>query len=234
MQDQERIQVFLDNEFVAFKQSIEYEIRQLKFTESEKINALFVFINEYKKPVLNPELFIPIKKTKKEKIAKTDKTNQTAKTDKKEKTNQKTTIQNNSAVIIEDAIDDVNVIDVIEDMVNVDVVDDCFCTAKLPNGIKCQRKKTKTSNQYCGTHEKHFNKKNNEDVATTTIQKEQNNSAVIEVKIKEILGIPYYLDKDNNVYKHETIYSNNPEIIGLYEPSTNTILFHSSKIKIMN
>lgn len=46
-----------------------------------------------------------------------------------------------------------------------------------------------------------------------------NNNKKKEVEIMEIQGIPYYVDAQQNVYRHETIHLPNPEIIGCYKGS---------------
>lgn len=109
------------------------------------------------------------------------------------------------------------------------------CVAIIMNGKQCQRKKTKNS-CYCGTHGKQL--------STTTASSSQVISVEggggattdetipqtvcmekVEVEIREIRGIPYYVDKRNNVYKHEEIHQPNPTIIGKLQVETGEIVF---------
>jgi len=85
------------------------------------------------------------------------------------------------------------------------------CNAKRANGEQCTRRK-KDDNEYCGTHSKGtphgcFSLDNNEN---DKIEKN------IEVIAEEIMGIVYYIDNNNNVYKTEDILEGktNPIVIG--------------------
>ena len=89
------------------------------------------------------------------------------------------------------------------------------CSAKRANGEQCTRRRKDNCN-FCGTHEKgrphgliNQDSKPNDEIRN------------IEVRAQENMGIVYYIDNYNNVYKTEDILSEkkNPEIIGRYEES---------------
>lgn len=89
------------------------------------------------------------------------------------------------------------------------------CSAKRANGEQCTRRRKDNCN-FCGTHEKgrphgliNQDSKPNDEIRN------------IEVRAQEIMGIVYYIDNYNNVYKTEDILSEkkNPEVIGRYEES---------------
>ena len=86
------------------------------------------------------------------------------------------------------------------------------CWAKRANGEQCTRRK-KESDIYCGTHLKGIphGKVENDNLPVQMNKK-------MEVFAKDIKGIIYYLDNDNNVYQAEDIVSNkeNPLIIAKY------------------
>lgn len=86
------------------------------------------------------------------------------------------------------------------------------CLAKRANNEQCTRRK-KNNCDYCGTHEKarphgliEPNNNNNNNVAQYK---------KVEVIAREIMGIVYYIDENNNVYDTEDIMNNieNPRII---------------------
>jgi hypothetical protein len=91
-----------------------------------------------------------------------------------------------------------------------------LCVAKRANGEQCTRRK-KTDGKYkneptnlCGTHVKgtpHGTVSNDE-----TIQKP---NTKVEVWVKDIKGINYYIDSQHNVYNPEDILANkvNPSVI---------------------
>jgi len=86
------------------------------------------------------------------------------------------------------------------------------CCAKRATNEQCTRRK-KEGSEYCGTHMKgtpHGIVDNQNDNKPTT-QK-------IEVFAKDIQGIIYYIDNNNNVYQAEDIIINkmNPKIIAKY------------------
>jgi hypothetical protein len=86
------------------------------------------------------------------------------------------------------------------------------CCAKRATNEQCTRRK-KEGSEYCGTHMKgtpHGVVDNQNDSKPTT-QK-------IEVFAKDIQGIIYYIDNNNNVYQAEDIIINkvNPKIIAKY------------------
>ena len=89
------------------------------------------------------------------------------------------------------------------------------CGAKRANGEQCTRRK-KDDSCFCGTHVKgipHGIVSAAADGAKPITK--------IEVWVQEIMGIHYYIDADNNVYKQEDIVSNrpNPQIIAKCEVS---------------
>ena len=87
------------------------------------------------------------------------------------------------------------------------------CLAKRANGEQCTRKK-KDDSCYCGTHDKNrphgvVDKDNENDVKLKKM----------EVRLQDINGILYYLDKFNNIYKTDDIIENkvNPSNIAKYK-----------------
>jgi len=87
------------------------------------------------------------------------------------------------------------------------------CHAKRANGEQCTRKK-KIGCDYCGTHTKGapnsiMDDGVNENSAVKTSQQSVN------VWVQNIKGIEYFIDANNNVYKHEDVIENtaNPQII---------------------
>jgi hypothetical protein len=88
------------------------------------------------------------------------------------------------------------------------------CSAKRASGEQCTRRR-KNDNEYCGTHLKgtpHGICEND------PINQENEENKKIEVWVQDIKGICYYIDKNNNVYQTEDIFSNkiNPRIIAKY------------------
>ena len=87
------------------------------------------------------------------------------------------------------------------------------CSANRADGQQCTRRKRNDS-CFCGTHSKGTPHGVNEDtnVDTTSIKN-------VEVWIQEIMGINYYIDADNNVYKHEDVVTNktSPDVIAKWE-----------------
>jgi hypothetical protein len=85
------------------------------------------------------------------------------------------------------------------------------CTAKRANGEQCTRK-CKDNSEFCGTHFKGtphgLMQRENGSEAPGTFQK-------LDVFAEEIMGIVYYIDKMNNVYKTEDILEGkqNPDIV---------------------
>lgn len=105
------------------------------------------------------------------------------------------------------------------------------CVAVIMNGKQCQRKKTKNS-CYCGTHGKQLStttaSSSGVSCAGATTDETMPQTVCmdkVEVEIREIRGIPYYVDKKNNVYKHEEIHQPNPVIIGKLQVETGEIVF---------
>jgi hypothetical protein len=86
------------------------------------------------------------------------------------------------------------------------------CSAKRANGEQCTRR-CKDASEFCGTHFKgtpHGTVQRDDSLETNTaiIQK-------VDVFAEEIMGIVYYVDKMNNVYKTEDIIEGkqNPRIV---------------------
>ena len=87
------------------------------------------------------------------------------------------------------------------------------CLAKRANGEQCTRKK-KAGCDYCGTHTKG---------APSNIMEDELNGGMankvsqqnVNVWVQNIKGIEYFIDSNNNVYKHEDVIENlpNPNII---------------------
>lgn len=84
------------------------------------------------------------------------------------------------------------------------------CLAKIANTEQCTRRR-KENSEYCGTHTKGIPHGVFDKNVVNKIEK-------IEVFVKEIKGINYYLDENNNVYKTEDILNNikNPRVIAKY------------------
>jgi len=90
------------------------------------------------------------------------------------------------------------------------------CCAKRANGEQCTRRKkndnkNKETSQYCGTHIKGTP----HGIINIDLNKEQKIISKVEVWVKDIKGINYYIDNNHNVYSHEDVISNktNPAII---------------------
>ena len=89
------------------------------------------------------------------------------------------------------------------------------CNARRANNEQCTRRR-KNGSEYCGTHFKgtpHGTiQRDDSDLASSgVIQK-------VDVFAEEIMGIVYYVDKSNNVYKTEDIIEGkqNPRIVAKY------------------
>lgn len=96
------------------------------------------------------------------------------------------------------------------------------CCACRANGEQCTRRKQDSLN-FCGTHFKgtpHGTIDSFELCQQVTTKK-------LEVTIKEIKGINYYIDNDYNIYKTEDVLSGkvNPDIIGKYNVDENGIFY---------
>ena len=90
------------------------------------------------------------------------------------------------------------------------------CIAKKSSGDQCTRRR-KDGIEYCGTHEKgqpHGVISNVSEIISQEIE----HGRKVEVHTEEIIGIVYYLDKDNNVYNTDDIIRNHdkPRVIGKY------------------
>jgi hypothetical protein len=86
------------------------------------------------------------------------------------------------------------------------------CAAKRANGEQCTRR-CKDDGEFCGTHCKGtphgLVERGGVDVESNVIQ-------TVDVFAEDIMGIMYYIDKLNNVYKTEDILEGvqNPRIVG--------------------
>jgi len=85
------------------------------------------------------------------------------------------------------------------------------CLGKKSNGTQCTRRR-KDENELCGTHIKGTPHGKINDKKVENIKK-------VTVYAKEINGIVYYIDNDENVYDTEDVYQNkqNPKIIAKYK-----------------
>jgi len=86
------------------------------------------------------------------------------------------------------------------------------CCAKRANGEQCTRRR-KDDCEYCGTHQK-----GTPHGICESGDAEKPSGQKIEVWVQDIQGIVYYIDKNNNAYQTEDIYTNkvNPKIIAKY------------------
>ena len=86
------------------------------------------------------------------------------------------------------------------------------CCAKRANCQQCTRRK-KNGSEYCGTHVK-----GTPHGIVQSQEESKNTTQKIEVYAKDIQGIVYYIDSNNNVYQTEDIIKNkiNPKIIAKY------------------
>lgn len=87
------------------------------------------------------------------------------------------------------------------------------CHAKRANGEQCTRKK-KVGCDYCGTHTKGAPNSIMEDESNGSVANKVSQQSV-NVWVQNIKGIEYFIDSNNNVYKHEDVIENstNPQII---------------------
>ena len=107
------------------------------------------------------------------------------------------------------------------------IVPQCdLCVAKRANGEQCTRRK-KTDGKYkneptnlCGTHVKGTPHGS----ITNEVQVKKSNTKV-EVWVKDIKGINYYIDAEHNVYNHEDILANkvNPAVIAKWVKVTDDV-----------
>jgi len=101
-----------------------------------------------------------------------------------------------------------------------------LCIAKRANGEQCTRRKktdgeySETVTHFCGTHVKGTP----HGIVTTDVEAPKPN-AKVEVWVKDIKGINYYIDSQHNVYKPEDILTNkmNPSIIAKWVKVTDDI-----------
>ena len=99
------------------------------------------------------------------------------------------------------------------------VSDNERCCAYRATGERCTRKK-KEGCDLCGTHIKGTP---HGCINATNVVKEEQNFSKITVETRDINGIVYYVDKENNVYSSNDIMKNmvNPQIIGKLTQDTN-------------
>jgi hypothetical protein len=88
------------------------------------------------------------------------------------------------------------------------------CNAMRANNEQCTRRR-KEGIEFCGTHSKGTpHGMVNADVNETT-----DNTKIVDVFAKDVMGIVYYIDNFNNVYNTEDVMNNveNPRILAKYE-----------------
>ena len=87
------------------------------------------------------------------------------------------------------------------------------CCACRANGEQCTRRKQDGLN-FCGTHFKGTP----HGTIDSYLESQETTTKKVEVIIKEIKGINYYIDDNNNIYKTEDIMNGkiDPSIIGKY------------------
>jgi hypothetical protein len=101
-----------------------------------------------------------------------------------------------------------------------------LCIAKRANGEQCTRRKKIDENckdahtNFCGTHIKGVP----HGIVSTDIEMPKPNTK-IEVWVKDIKGINYYIDSNHNVYKPDDILTNkiNPAIIAKWVKNANDV-----------
>jgi len=88
------------------------------------------------------------------------------------------------------------------------------CHAKRANGEQCTRKK-KSDCDYCGTHTKGAPNSIMDDDASSASEAQKSQQQNVNVWVQNIKGIEYFIDSNNNVYKHEDVIENatNPQVI---------------------
>ena len=88
------------------------------------------------------------------------------------------------------------------------------CMACVANHKQCTRRK-KVDSDFCGTHDKGIP----HGTFKTVKEEPKNPLKKVDVFIKDIKGIHYYIDNDNNVYMTDDILNNkmNPRIIATYK-----------------
>jgi len=96
------------------------------------------------------------------------------------------------------------------------------CHAKRANGEQCTRKK-KAGCDYCGTHTKGAPNSIMEDESNVNAGNKVSQQSV-NVWVQNIKGIEYFIDSNNNVYKHEDVIENspNPQIIAKCKKDTSS------------
>jgi hypothetical protein len=103
-----------------------------------------------------------------------------------------------------------------------------LCIAKRANGERCtRRRKTEEEkeddepSQFCGTHIKGTP----HGVISIDINTLQKTNSKVEVWVKDIKGINYYIDDNYNVYNPEDILANkiNPSIIAKWTKNENNV-----------
>ena len=90
-----------------------------------------------------------------------------------------------------------------------DIPSNLRCIAKRANNEQCTRRR-KTDSEFCGTH-----CKGTPNGSIQTTEQAKVTKKKIDVFAKDINGIMYFVDEENNVYKTEDVLSNkeNPQVI---------------------
>lgn len=108
-----------------------------------------------------------------------------------------------------------------------------LCQAITTNGKPCKKKRTKQS-CFCNTHlsvgrsvpsSSSSSSSDLSSPATIPPPGKKTTAKTTEVEIREIRGIPYYIDANHRVYKHEEIHQDQPSVIGHYNVATGCIDF---------
>jgi hypothetical protein len=96
------------------------------------------------------------------------------------------------------------------------------CNAMRANNEQCTRRR-KEGIEFCGTH----SKGTPHGMINTDVNETTDNTKIVDVFAKEVMGIVYYIDNFNNVYNTEDVMNNveNPKILAQYEK-------HGDQIKI--
>jgi hypothetical protein len=86
------------------------------------------------------------------------------------------------------------------------------CKANRANKERCTRRK-KDNEEYCGTHSK------GQPHGIIENENEEKTFKIVSVQAKDIKGIIYYIDNNNNVYEPNDIMKGvkNPKVIAKYE-----------------
>lgn len=99
----------------------------------------------------------------------------------------------------------------------------CFCSTHLSSATGVLSGTGITENQPVEEQGGTVLQNGMDEVKTRKCVKKSNNTR--EVEIREIRGIPYYIDGNGHVYKHEEIQQDNPSIIGHFNKVSGSIDF---------